>query len=356
VTLRVQVIELRRRCRRPPQRDLVEAVVGDESGRLPVVFFNQPYLAEALSPGQNLWLHGRIQADAGGKRQLVNPELEPVEPGEAPLHMARLVPIHERIGPLAPRWLRTLVRQALDGLGPVAEILPAELVGRLRLASRGQALSEAQFPTTADPVELERAASPAQRRLIFEELFLEQLALALPGEEGRRRGRAIPLRPSTATGEKLRSILPFRLTAAQRRVFKEIVDDLAGELPMRRLLQGEVGSGKTIVAALAMAMTAESGHQAALMVPTEILAEQHARTLSRLYSRAGWPVALLTGSLPRAEQQATRARVASGDARIVVGTHALIQEGVSFQRLALTVVDEQHRFGVGERLRLGLKG
>ncbi|HEX6202870.1 MAG TPA: ATP-dependent DNA helicase RecG, partial [Thermoanaerobaculia bacterium] len=345
---------------------LVRGVLVDATGELPVVWFNRPYLAAQVDPEADYLLHGAVREArrtatrgeaAGGALELVNPSCERVE---AAVHGGRVVPVYGGAGELGPALLRRLVLAAVAMVDPartVADPLPADLLARHGLPPLGHALAALHDPDAAgEPFEVEswngRDSAP-HRRLVYGELLELQLALA------RLRSRAVarpqPFRLAIDEGVRraARRVLPFRLTAAQKRVLAEIVADLERPAPMLRLLQGDVGSGKTIVAALALVVAIENGLQGAFMAPTELLAEQHHRTLARLLG-GRYRVALVTGSAPDAA--AARRRLAAGEVDLAVGTHALIQEGVAFHRLGLAVIDEQHRFGVDQRRLLGTKG
>ena len=331
-------------------RPVVRVVVGDGTGRLDVVFFNQLFRLQQLRPGQPVLLSGRVEPGYRGW-QMEHPEVELIEDGDAePVHTARIVPVYPATEGLSQRWLRHLCWRVVGELaGRVPEILPAALRERLDLVERATALRHIHFP----PGEEEWQA--ARRRLAFEEWFVMQVALA----RVRSQQRQEPGRAHKPDGPRLARFLaglPFSLTPAQARVIDEIRADMESPRPMRRLVQGDVGAGKTVIAAWAMVKAAESGAQAALMAPTEILAEQHARRLRELLRPAGLEVALLTGSQPAAERERVLAGLESGRLPVVVGTHALIQEPVRFADLSLVVIDEQHRFGVRQRALLQGKG
>ncbi len=331
---------------------LVRGFVEDVSGRLPVVWFNRPYLANQSMDGEFL-LHGPLKA-VGEGIELVNPSCEAAA---GAVHGDRIAPVYPAAGKVGPAIRRRLLDgllQAIDLPGEVAETIPAELLRRHGLPPLGEALQALHRPEPeADVEDLNGRRSPAHQRLIYGELLELQVALALR----RRREEGVPRTRRYRLGAPLRRILaaipPFPLTAAQERVTAEILADLAAPHPMLRLLQGDVGSGKTIVAALALAAALENGYQAAFMAPTELLAEQHFASLARLLGER-WRMVLLTGSAGEAGRR--RAELASGEARLAVGTHALLQETVAFQDLGLVVVDEQHRFGVAQRELLRGKG
>jgi ATP-dependent DNA helicase RecG len=340
---------------------IVEAILDDGSGAARAVWYNQAYLARLLQPGVRLALFGAVEAARGrGGVVLANPQIEILperEPGPT-IHTGRVVPIYRRLGSLSPRLLRALQHGVLAVLrDDLDDPLPTEVRRRLGLCSRAEALRAVHFPAGPEPVELYNARrSRAHRRLIFEELFLLQVALALRRRRARGARRGFAYRTTPEMGERLRRVLPFRLTRAQRRVFREIVDDLKSPFPMNRLLQGDVGSGKTIVALLAALVAVENGLQAALMAPTEILAAQHYRRMEQMLATHPCRLALLTQGVAGADRRRIAADLAEGRIDLLVGTHALIQKPVGFRRLGLVVVDEQHRFGVAQRQALIDKG
>jgi ATP-dependent DNA helicase RecG len=347
--------------RRARRMTLYEVRLDDGTGRLKAVFFNQPFLREVLPRGRRVVLFGLVERDAFGSRLplMRSPQYELVEGGEAGgIHTGRIVPVYEKLGPLTVKPLRRVLAHLAEQVpAGLADPLPPELRERLSVVGRGEALRRVHLPSEADDLALLNSArSPAHVRLILEELFLFQLGLARRRSGLRAERKRAAFRVGDEARDAVKRILPFPLTAAQRRVLKEIASDLESPFPMNRLLQGDVGSGKTLVALLAMVIVLENGHQAAFMAPTEILAEQHFLTLRRLLRRCPYRVELLTSALKGAERQEALARIAGGEAQIAVGTHALIQEGVAFHRLGLAVVDEQHRFGVLQREDLRRKG
>jgi ATP-dependent DNA helicase RecG len=362
---RLQSVFVRRRG-----LSLVRGVVRDDSGELPVVWFNRPFLPQQIAPDALYLLWGGLQparasksaAKSEGKGatsaeppalQLLNPSCERAE---AAIHGARIAPIYPSIAEFSTVVLRRLLDAALDrlDLAAIPEHLPEALRARHDLPPIGTALRFLHRPPDdADPGALAARRTPAQLRLIYGELLDFQLEIARFRALGRRSPRLHRYRIDEKVRAAARSILPFRLTAAQKRALGEIAADLQGPHPMLRLLQGDVGSGKTIVAALALAIAAESGLQGAFMAPTELLAEQHYASLARLLG-SRYRVGLLTASAP--DPAVLRAALARGEIQIAVGTHALIQEGIRFARLGLAVVDEQHRFGVAQRRLLQAKG
>src|SRR5204862_135274 len=294
--------------------------------------------------------HGRV-ARYKGALVLQQPDWEIVESGEDDrLHTGRLVPVYSTTEGLPQRALRSLMWRVVDAFArEVPEVLPEAVRARRRLAPLAQALRDAHFPG------VDEALGTARRRLAFDDFLLLQLGLAILRSRTTR-VRGIAMSPRGDFVRQLRAALPYALTGAQERVWVEIRRDMAAPHPMHRLLQGDVGSGKTVVAALAVLTAVEAGYQAAVMAPTEILAEQHFMTFRQLLAPLGVDVSLLTSSLAPRERTARRAALAAGELPVVVGTHALVQEGVALRRLGLAVVDEQHRFGVQQRARLREKG
>ena len=322
----------------------VEARVFDHTGPLVAVWFNQPWIARDLGAGTHLLLHGKLRQ----RNQFWVAEHELLGNGSAPVHTVGLVPVHPATQGITPSRLRELVNRVRPLMLAAAEPLPARLRIDEELPERPAALDAVHFPETEEE---ERAA---RRRLAFEELFLLQLAVAGRRRARREGRRARPLEARGVVVDRWRSSLPFELTGDQVRAIDEIDADLALERPMQRLLMGEVGSGKTVIALAAMLRAVENGAQAAFMAPTETLAEQHHRTVDLLLG-GPLPVELLTGSTSAARRRELLDRLASGQLQLVVGTHALIEEAVEFRDLAVVVVDEQHRFGVRQRAALDAK-
>lgn len=280
-------------------------------------------------------------------------------PEFAPVHTARRVPIYRKLGPFQTKRLREIIHSILQNIdrSSIPENLPPELLGRQNLATREQALSEIHFPPDDSSItDYEMFRSAAHRRLIFEEFFWLSLAMQLIRGERRKEPKGTVIEISQKTKERLKQILPFALTAAQKKVIGEIFNDLKSDAPMNRLIQGDVGSGKTIVAFLAIFAAMENGYQTALMAPTEILAEQHLRNARAIFEGTGYRVELLIGSTKAAEKRKIHADLAAGEINLIIGTHAIIQEAVKFDRLGLAVIDEQHRFGVLQRAQLQALG
>ncbi len=330
--------------------ELFRALLSDGSGSIEATWFNQAYLANRIRAGQQLVLSGKVD-EYLGRLCLNSPEWEKLD--EERLHTGRIVPVYPLTEGIQAKWLRQKMARTVDYWSKrLPDHLPAWIRKEQGLLDLETAIAQAHFP---DSVELLQRAN---RRLAFDELFALQVGL----QQLRRRWRSEagqPLEVSDGAVEAFIASLPYPLTGAQRRALAGIVGDMRSRQPMARLLQGDVGSGKTVVAAAAMAMAAAAGAQAVLMAPTEILAEQHYRTLSGLFERApGRPlrVALLTGSVDGAEREEVYAGLADGSVDVAVGTHALIQAGVAFRNLALVVIDEQHRFGVRQRAALRQKG
>jgi ATP-dependent DNA helicase RecG len=332
-------------------------LVQDDSGSLPCKFFHGGYLEGRLKPGQEIILHGKAEIDKlrPARREMVNPQIEVLATGEVDsTEMGRIVPIYEAVGTFGTRMIRRAIYATLQNLEiDIPDVMPPDLRKKLRYPSRRDALIYTHFPLPEESLEaLNLFRSPAQQRLIFEEFFLYQLSLAL-GRKAVRKENAIAFRlREDKVREALKRILPFKPTNAQKRVLVEIAADLEKAVPMNRLLQGDVGSGKTIVALQAAVVAMENGCQAALMAPTEILAVQHYLSARRTLAPGGYTVELLISGLKSAEKAAALDRIRSGEARLVIGTHALIEDNVEFQRLGFVAIDEQHRFGVLQRKRL----
>ena len=332
-------------------------LVQDDSGSLPCKFFHGGYLEGRLTPGQEVILHGKVEIDKlrPARREMVNPQVEVISAqGLDSTEVGRIVPIYEAVGTFGSRQIRRAIYATLQDLDSnIPEILPTPLREKLHYPSRRDAVIQTHFPPAGESLEaLNLFRSPAQQRLIFEEFFLYQLSLAL-NRIATRKADAIAFHVrEDKVRAALKRILPFKPTTAQKRVLAEIAADLEKSLPMNRLLQGDVGSGKTIVALQAAVIAIENGCQAALMAPTEILAVQHFLSARRLLASGGYHVELLISGLKPAEKAAARERIRSGEAQLVIGTHALIEDDIEFHRLGFVAVDEQHRFGVLQRKRL----
>ncbi|MGC1087777.1 MAG: ATP-dependent DNA helicase RecG, partial [Candidatus Acidiferrum sp.] len=326
-------------------------------GLLPCKFFHGGYLEGRLKPGQQLVLHGKVEIDKlrPARLEMINPQLEMLgndEPDST--EVGRIVPIYEAIGTFGSRQIRRAMYAAVQSIdSTLPDVLPEELRARLGYPSRRDALIHVHFPAPEESLDaLNTFRTPSQQRLIFEEFFLYQLSLALDRRTARKEN-AIAFRVrEEKVREAVKRILPFKPTAAQFKVLKEIVADLEKSAHMNRLLQGDVGSGKTIVALQAAVIAIENGCQAALMAPTEILAVQHYLSARRVLAPGGYRVELLISGLKHAEKSAALERIRSGESQLVIGTHALIEDQVQFARLGFVAIDEQHRFGVLQRKRL----
>jgi ATP-dependent DNA helicase RecG len=377
-------------CLRPPRRPrfkIFEMLVRDRTGSLRAIWFNQPFLNDIFHPHQRVVLFGKLELTSHGL-QLQNPQYEilPEEsdqpaaasvraaagPGEAhaedrrsgdasedeTLHTGRIVPIYEKTGHLTAKVQRALVHQALTQLPQeLSDPLPSDVRSRQNLIDRRAALHDVHFPPEGTPLDaLNAFRSSAHHRLIFEEFFLFQLGIVL-----RKRRAEADLKPRSVVitapiRESARRVLPFKLTGDQKKAVAEIVQDMQRPQPMNRLLQGDVGSGKTIVALMAAIVAMENGFQVAFMAPTEILAEQHFINIRRLLESSRFRMALLTGSTPAKKRREMQAELSGGSLHLVVGTHALVEEAVAFHDLGLVIIDEQHRFGVLQRATLRSKG
>jgi len=332
-------------------------VQDDTGGLLPCKFYHGGYLEGRLKPGQLLILHGKAEIDRlrPARLEMVNPQLELLSgEGMDSTEVGRIVPIYEAIGTFGSRAIRRAMYAAVQLIDPkMPDVLPEGLRARLGYPSRSEALIHTHFPAPGESLDaLNAFRSPAQQRLIFEEFFLYQLSLAVDRKVTRKEN-AIAFRVrEDAVREALKRILPFKPTAAQKRVLAEIAADLEKPAPMNRLLQGDVGSGKTIIALQAAVIAIENGTQAAVMAPTEILAVQHFLSARRVLAKAGYRVELLISGLKGSEKEAALERIRTGEAQLVIGTHALIEENVEFARLGFVAIDEQHRFGVLQRKRL----
>ncbi len=355
VTVIGTVKDLRQTTTRVQRMNLMEGLLEDDSGTLRLIWFNQAYLAKVLRPGDRIIAFGTLALGRHGL-EMRGPAIEVLGRAADPEDpwVRRYLPLYRKLGPITGRLRGKLVQEALAKVQASEEWLPTELSKGLPDLVSGLRLLH-QPPDDTDALDLEARTTPAHLRLATEELFAFALGVGLR-RAGRLRRRGILVPTSPELGERLRTYLPFPLTGAQRRAFREIVEDLTSGRVMHRLLQGDVGSGKTLVAFLALAMVSETGGQGALLAPTEVLARQHAITFARLLGAEASSLQLLLGPMKVAEKREALRRIASGEARYVVGTHAIFQEAVAFQSLQLVVVDEQHRFGVRQREALKSKG
>src|SRR5215469_7437991 len=351
------------RTRRMP---IFQMIAGQGGARLKCLWFNGTHLRDRFKPGQWVALYGKVEAD-NGQLQIIQPQFEILgESGEEgvsdadqklaiSLEVGRIVPIYESAGQgrLTARWFRRLIRSALESMPQsMPDPIPAAVRSRMSLISPVEALWRVHWPDEGESLaDLKSSRTPAHVRMIFEELFFVELGL----EFKRRQMKAqtgIAFQLDDRVRSAIKKILPFHPTTAQKRVLKEIAEDMQKPHPMRRLLQGDVGSGKTIVGFEAAIIAIENGFQVALMAPTEILAQQHYFSARRILENAGYRIVLLTGSLEADRKREIRRHISQGNAQLVIGTHALLEEKVEFAKLGLVIVDEQHRFGVMQRLKL----
>ena len=359
-------IEIGKRTPGKKRRTMVKGTIKDETGTIAVTWFNQTWMVQGLPAGTEAFFYGKLSMFRG-KLQMTAPRFEKVRTGKEPFNVGRIIPIYAATADLSSDQIRKLI---WDHLGKVTDILdpvPPEVMKRFRFISRGEALRSIHFPDDKDEVYRARA------RLVFDEVFTLQLGLVYRKRKLERtvQGLVHPLPGADSLAETFVQELPFTLTGAQRKACDEVARDMNKSYPMHRMVEGEVGSGKTVVALYACLAAIGGGHQAAFMAPTEVLAEQHAITITALLDRAFGEaearnlfaavsrrptVRLLTGSTPAAQRAEIVAQVAAGEVDLLVGTHALIQDSVEFARLGLAVVDEQHRFGVHQRRSLRDKG
>jgi ATP-dependent DNA helicase RecG len=344
---------------------IFQLTVGQGRSKLRCLWFHGAYLQDKFKPGQLIALYGKVEQDQrSGELQIVQPQFEMLgdadadgadDKAAASLEVGRIVPIYESAGQgrVTARWFRRIIRKALDDLTPeLAETIPEAVRSRLALVSPREALWRVHWPEAGESFEdLQSSRTPAHIRLIFEELFFIELGLELKRRQQKTQ-TGIAFRLDDRVRQAIKKILPFHPTAAQKRVLKEIADDMQKPYPMRRLLQGDVGSGKTIIGFQAAIIAIENGCQVALMAPTEILAQQHYFSARRILENAGYRIVLLTGSLEADRKREIRRHIAQGSAQLVIGTHALLEEKVEFAKPGLVIVDEQHRFGVLQRLKL----
>jgi ATP-dependent DNA helicase RecG len=344
---------------------IFQLTVGQGRSKLRCLWFHGTYLQDKFKPGQLIALYGKVEQDSrSGELQIIQPQVEMLgdagsegadDKAATSLEVGRIVPIYESAGQgrVTARWFRRVIRTALDDLTPdLAETIPTAVRERLALLSPREALWKVHWPEAGESLaDLQSSRTPAHIRLIFEELFFIELGLELKRRQQKTQ-TGIAFRLDDRVRQAIKKILPFHPTAAQKRVLKEIADDMQKPYPMRRLLQGDVGSGKTIIGFQAAIIAIENGCQVALMAPTEILAQQHYFSARRILENADYRIVLLTGSLEADRKREIRRHIAQGDAQLVIGTHALLEEKVEFAKPGLVIVDEQHRFGVLQRLKL----
>ncbi|HEX8169461.1 MAG TPA: ATP-dependent DNA helicase RecG [Thermoanaerobaculia bacterium] len=357
VLLRGRVMSAHASITKFKRMKLFEAVLDDGTGSVKLVWFKQPWLAEQIARGDRLSVYGAPRASGSRGLVIESPDWEKFEGSEE--EEGAVVPIYSKVANVPPKALRRIVERALETLPQLEDPLHEDLRARLGVIPLAEALAELHQPRELTPEFLSRR-SPAHLRVILQEFFTLQLALRVrrATEETRTKARRIEI--DDALRDEVKRILPFRLTTAQKRVLREIADDLRAERPMYRLLQGDVGSGKTIVALIAAIIMIRNGHQVALLAPTEILVEQHYQRIRQLVDHPGTTNRLViargTGSMSAGERRTLVAGLRDGFIQLVVGTHAILEEKVAFRSLGLAIVDEQHRFGVEQRQKLFAKG
>ena len=355
------VASTRTRTWRKGLQILFEAELQDEQGnRLQARWYNAKYLASEIVPGLRLALFGKAEYDfQAGRVYLAHPEFEVLpEEGdpELALHMGRIVPVYEAIGKVTTKQMRRFIVRALDAVSELGDDMPQDILRRFRMPLLAKAVAEVHEPPSGMSLEtLNNRRSPGHWRLIFEEFFWLEFGLLRKQREVRHTP-GIAFKLTEQIRERVKQMLPFKPTGAQKRALKEIALDMAAPHPMNRLLQGDVGSGKTLVAAEAAVIAIENGYQVAMLAPTELLATQHYLSLQKFFRRLGYSVALMVGSQSAKEKSQTKKLIAGGLVKLVVGTHALLEKNVEFQNLGLAIIDEQHRFGVLQRLFLRQKG
>jgi ATP-dependent DNA helicase RecG len=352
VLMRGRIVSAHARVSPVKRLKLFEAILDDGTGSVKLIWFNQPYLADQIQQGDRLAIYGAPRASGYGPLTIESPDWEKFEGNED--EEGAIVAIYSKVGNIPPKAIRKLIDGALDTLPLLDDPLPEDLRTSLGVIDLATAIRTLHRPAELTEVFL-RQRSAAHLRVILQEFFTFQLALRVrrASEETKKKSRTIVI--DDAMREEVRRILPFRLTRAQKRVLREIADDLRTDRPMYRLLQGDVGSGKTIVALIAAMLMIRNGHQVALLAPTEILVEQHFQRIRQLVDH-GVVIARATGSMSAGERRTLLAGLRDGYIQLVIGTHALLEENVRFHSLGLAIVDEQHRFGVEQRQKLFAKG
>ncbi len=352
VLLRGRVVSAASKISPVKRMKIFEAMFDDGTGTVMLVWFNQPYLADQIKRGDHLAVYGQPRLSGHGRLQLESPDWEKIDENEE--GEGRIVPIYSKVGNIPPKALRKIADLALESAGSLDDTMPSDIRQRLGVIGLIDAVRAIHHPQELTP-EFLGYRSPAHLRVILEEFFTFQLVLRVrrAADEQTKKTRAVKIDDDLRA--EVKRILPFRLTAAQKRVLREIADDLRSDRPMYRLLQGDVGSGKTIVALIAAIIMIRNGHQVALLAPTEILVEQHFQRIRQLVD-GSLVVAKATGSMTAGQRRTLLAGLRDGFIQLVIGTHALLEGKVVFQSLGLAIVDEQHRFGVEQRQRLFAKG
>ena len=354
VTLRGRILSASLKTSPVKRLKIFEAILDDGSGTVMLVWFNQPFLKDQIRKGHEIVIYGQPRLTSYGRLQFDNPDYEHVDPGEEAESEGVLLPVYSSVSSIPSKVMRKIVGQALEALPFLSDPLPEDLRRRFKVADLQSAIYQLHYPEDVND-EFLAMRSPAHRRMILEEFFTFQLALRLrrAAEEEKIKRRKIAI--DDALRADVRRVLPFSLTTAQKRVLKEIAADLQSDRPMYRLLQGDVGSGKTIVALISALIAIRNGFQVALLAPTEILADQHYERIAQLLEGSDVRLAKLTGSTSAQARPQLLRDLAAGRIDLIVGTHALIEPKVVFKSLALAIVDEQHRFGVAQRQKLFAK-
>ena len=355
VTLRGRIVSAGTKTSPVRRLRIFEAMFDDGTGSVMLVWFNQPYLSDQIKRGDRIAIYGQPRISNQGRLQFENPEFEKIDVDGETEDEGAIIPVYSSVASIKPKAMRRIVEQAMPAIAYLDDPLPDDLQKRLGVMELGGAIVRLHHPEALDH-DFANYASAAHRRIILQEFFSFQLALRLrrASEEVERKDRTIGV--NDAIRDAVRSVLPFKLTASQRRVVKEIADDLQSEKPMYRLLQGDVGSGKTIVALIGAMIEILNGHQVALLAPTELLVEQHFQRVSQLLEGQKITLAKSVGSANAAERRKLAAGLADGSIDLVIGTHALLEESIRFKSLGFAIIDEQHRFGVEQRQRLFSKG
>jgi len=346
-----------------PRLKIFELTISDGSGIITAKWFNQPYLEKVFRLKDDVVLYGLVKLNYWGTGlEMLNPEYEILTdedptPEQINLHTGRIVPMYRLTEGLSQKQIRSIMHSALNtGISYISDTIPMEIIQSLKLPALKESIENVHFPSADLSLEdLNRGSTVYHKRLVFDELFTFQIGLAMM-RKGELKEKGISFSPNGRFTSSLLSKLPFKLTSAQEKVFQQIIHDMKSTFPMNRLIQGDVGSGKTIVALLSMLACAESGYQAALMAPTEILAEQHYINISNMLKDISLNVQIITGSKKMNNKKKITEIITNEQADIVIGTHALIQENVNFEKLGLIIIDEQHRFGVIQRAALRKKG
>lgn len=328
--------------------NVFQLALGDKTGVIYCVWFNQPFLKKFFKPNQEIIVYGKVERYK--KLQINHPEYEVVKSAEPSINIGRIVPVYSVTQEITQRYMRFLTHGAMHSALSVKENLPVNIRARLHLVDLRFALRNIHFPDSFENLD------KAYKRIVFEEFFILQLALALKKKDAKTASPGVAHRLDARLAESFKKLLPFELTVSQLKAINEIQVDMANTKPMNRLLEGDVGSGKTAVAIYALLLTAQNGYQGAVMAPTEILARQHYINISELLLPLGVNVRLLVSGLAEEKKLEIKREIAAGEVGVVIGTHAIIQEDIDFMKLGLVVIDEQHKFGVSQRHLLGKKG